>query len=138
MSMSDLENRLKGLINTIRVAIKPELAIPKDQEKFPINYRITRIKDLLTNVSTLQEELNISLKNITTNLEGLLEDLNTDQTAAQEDKPVEKVKEEKKPAEKKNADKKPAPKAEKSTKKTSPAKGSKSKTAAKKSDEADK
>ena len=144
--MSDLENRLKSLINTIRVAVKPELAIPKDQEKFPINYRISRIKDLLGNVSTLQEELNISLKNITTNLEGLLEELNTEE----EPKTVKtaqpaKKKETSQPASTKastgadDKDKKPAKKAT-PAKKSSKSKDSKKNTASKssKADKTDK
>ena len=67
---------IQKIIKSIRVAINPELRIPADKESHPVNWRITRIRDLIADTTKKHDELTADLKNIQTNLEGLLEELN--------------------------------------------------------------
>ncbi|HJN37309.1 MAG TPA: hypothetical protein QF353_00870 [Gammaproteobacteria bacterium] len=53
--MSDID--FKMVIQNIREAINPEVGVPTDQEKNPINYRIKRLTDLMTEIQTKQQEM---------------------------------------------------------------------------------
>ena len=76
MSQSDFESKIRGIIHTIRVAIKPELAIPSDEANHPINYRIQRLRTQLDELKKMHEQISSSINNVSTNLEGLLEEIN--------------------------------------------------------------
>ncbi|MDA9832501.1 hypothetical protein N9C31_02630 [Gammaproteobacteria bacterium] len=107
MSKSDIENKIRSVIRTIRVAIKPELAIPVNEATHPINYRITRLRTQLDELKKMQANISTSIDHMNTNLEALLDELNSVDTSRDEqgekDAPVV---EEKKPKAKKAAAKK--------------------------------
>ena len=108
MSQSDFENKIRGIIHTIRVAIKPELAIPSDEASHPINYRITRLRSQLSDLKKNHEQISASIANISTNLEGLLEEINSNddpQTPSPAEAPT--TKEEKPKSSKSTAKKNP-------------------------------
>jgi len=82
MSKSDLENKIRSLIQTIRIAIKPELAIPTNELSHPVNYRINRLRAQMAELKKIHEQTSASIAKISTNLEALLEEINPKTDAA--------------------------------------------------------
>ena len=73
--MSEHDIRLDKIIRNIREVIQPELSVPADSSKNPINHRITRIQELMKDTRKLSKELSSHFRKINTNLDGLLTEL---------------------------------------------------------------
>ena len=73
MANSDFD--FKNILNTVRSTINPEYAIPKDKEKHPVNFRISRIKNLISELHKAQQMLSAELNRMDTQISGLIEEV---------------------------------------------------------------
>lgn len=73
MPSSDFD--FKNLLNTVRSTINPEYAIPKEKMKHPVNFRITRIKNLISELHKAQQMLSAELNKMDTQISALIEEV---------------------------------------------------------------
>ncbi len=73
MASSDFD--FKNLLNTVRSTINPEYAIPKEKMKHPVNFRITRIKNLIGELHKAQQMLSAELSKMDTQISALIEEV---------------------------------------------------------------
>ena len=73
MANSDFD--FKNILNTVRSTINPEYAIPKDKEKHPVNFRISRIKNLIGELHKAQQMLSAELNRMDAQISGLIEEV---------------------------------------------------------------
>ena len=73
MASSDFD--FKNLLNTVRSTINPEYAIPKDKMKHPVNFRITRIRNLIGELHKAQQMLSAELSKMDTQISALIEEV---------------------------------------------------------------
>ena len=76
--MSDVD--FKQVIQNIREAINPEVGIPTDKESNPINYRIQRLTELMTELQTKQKEMDSLVQKTKVNFNELLVNMNAKKT----------------------------------------------------------
>ena len=73
MAKSDFD--FKGILNTVRSTINPEYAIPSEKAEHPVNFRISRIKNLINTVSKQQQVLLAELNKLEVHVNGLIEEV---------------------------------------------------------------
>lgn len=73
--MASSEFDFKNLLNTVRSTINPEYAIPKEKMKHPVNFRITRIKNLIGELHKAQQMLSAELSKMDTQISALIEEV---------------------------------------------------------------
>ncbi len=67
---------IEQIFGSIKKALNPELNIPLDEKDNPLNFRITRLRDLVQNLAAKQKEQMLEFEKLETNLTALLQELN--------------------------------------------------------------
>ena len=71
--MSGKDFDFNKMLHSVRSTINPEYAIPKEKEGHPLNFRMLRIKSILTNIQKKQSDINEDITKLSTHWGAMLE-----------------------------------------------------------------
>ena len=97
---------LNSIVKNVKSVIDPESALPPDEEKNPMAYRVFRLNELVVSLKEKNKEVTDELKKMETNFNEVLADLKTiaDEKDAElkKDAPADDKKDDKKEDDKKD------------------------------------
>ncbi len=73
--MSKLKFDIGGIVKNVKGAIDPETNLPPDEEKNPLGYRASRLRDLVKAIEEKQESIADDYNKMATNLDEVVAEL---------------------------------------------------------------